>query len=93
VWFATRTTLAFVIHKAILFPEKEHSLSENKSDTMYPSLKDPEHANVRLKNVGREVYLCVTQDKTGNPVLGTKTLSEHVDPDGEYGINSRIPFR
>ena len=60
---------------------------------MYPSLKDPEHANVRLKNVGRQVYLCVTQDDTGNPVLGTKTLSEPVDPDGEYWINSRIPFR
>jgi hypothetical protein len=60
---------------------------------MYPSLKDPEHANVRLKNVGRQVYLCVTQDDTGNPVLGTKTLSELVDPDGEYGINSRFPFR
>jgi hypothetical protein len=51
---------------------------------MFPSLKDPEHANVRLKNVGRQVYLCVTQDGTGNPVLGTKTLNEAVDPDGEY---------
>ena len=53
---------------------------------MFPSLKDPEHANVRLKNVRRQVYLCVTTDETGNPVLGTKTLSEFVDPDGEYGI-------
>jgi len=53
---------------------------------MYPRLKDPEHANVRFKNVGRQVYLCVTQDDAGNPVLGTKTLSEPVDPDGEYGI-------
>lgn len=53
---------------------------------MFPSLKDPEHANVRLKNVGRQVYLCVTQDDTGNPVLGTKTLNESVDPDGEYSV-------
>jgi hypothetical protein len=51
---------------------------------MFPSLKDPEHTNVRLKNVGRQVYLCVTQDEAGNPLLGTKTLTEAVDPDGEY---------
>lgn len=50
---------------------------------MFPSLKDPEHANVRIKNVGRQVYLCVTQDATGHPVLGTKTLNNIVDPDGE----------
>jgi hypothetical protein len=57
---------------------------------MFPSLKDPEHANVRLKNVGRQVYLCVTQDATGNPVLGTKTLNDIVDPDGECAV--RTPF-
>nr|AGM32807.1 hypothetical protein [Coptotermes formosanus] len=53
---------------------------------MFPSLKDPEHANVRLKNVGRQVYLCVTQDGTGNPVLGTKTLNEAVDPDVDFSL-------
>jgi hypothetical protein len=53
---------------------------------MFPSLKDPLHADVRLKNVGRQVYLCVTLDNTGKPVLGTKTLSGPIDPDGEYGI-------
>ncbi|KDR11625.1 uncharacterized protein LOC110836894 [Zootermopsis nevadensis] len=53
---------------------------------MFPSLKDPEHANVRLKNVGRQVYLCVTQDDTGNPVLGTKTLNESVDPDVDFSL-------
>jgi hypothetical protein len=57
---------------------------------MFPSLKDPLHADVRLKNVGRQVYLCVTQDATGSPVLGTKTLSEPVDPDGEYGFQNSI---
>jgi hypothetical protein len=56
---------------------------------MFPSLKDPEHANVRFKNVRHQVYLCVTTDETGNPVLGTKTISESVDPDGEYGIPLR----
>jgi hypothetical protein len=57
---------------------------------MYPSLKDPEHANVRLKNVGRQVYLCVTQDDTGKAVLGTKTLNESIDPDGEYVVRAPL---
>jgi hypothetical protein len=57
---------------------------------MFPSLKDPEHANVRIKNVGRQVYLCVTLDATGHPVLGTKTLNNIVDPDGECTV--RTPF-
>lgn len=59
---------------------------------MFPSLKDPEHANVRLKNVGRQVYLCVTQDATGHPVLGTKTLNDIVDPDGEYTVRAPLVF-
>jgi hypothetical protein len=57
---------------------------------MFPSLKDPEHANVRLKNVGRQVYLCVTQDSAGTPVLGTKTLNENVDPDGKYVVRAPL---
>jgi hypothetical protein len=57
---------------------------------MFPSLKDPEHANVRLKNVGRQVYLCVTQDATGHPVLGTKTLNDIVDPDGECRVRTPL---
>jgi hypothetical protein len=67
----------------MLLSEQRHSASEDDSVTMFPSLKDPEHANVRIKNVGRQVYLCVTQDATGHPVLGTKTLNNIVDPEGE----------
>ncbi|PNF15044.1 hypothetical protein B7P43_G16817 [Cryptotermes secundus] len=53
---------------------------------MFPSLKDPEHANVRIKNIGQQVYLCVTQDATGHPVLGTKTLNNIVDPDVDFSL-------
>jgi hypothetical protein len=59
---------------------------------MFPSLKDPEHANVRLKNVGRQVYVCVTEDEKGNPVLGTKTLNGTVDPDGECVFRTQVLF-
>jgi hypothetical protein len=69
---------------------RQQSGLENNSVTMFPSLKDPEHANVRLKNVGRQVYLCVKHDDAGSPVLGTKTLSESVDPEGEYVLRASL---
>ncbi|XP_069702278.1 uncharacterized protein [Periplaneta americana] len=53
---------------------------------MFPNLRNPEHANVRLKNVGRQVYLCVKKDGKGNSVLGTKTIDQTIDPDVDFSL-------
>jgi hypothetical protein len=53
---------------------------------MFPSIKDPELVHTRLKNVGRQVYLCVVADDTGNYILHTKTrnLESISDPERKY---------
>jgi hypothetical protein len=53
---------------------------------MFPSIKDPEVVNTRLKNVGRQVYICVTTDDSGNHNLSTKTrkLESFSDPERKY---------
>jgi len=53
---------------------------------MFPSIKDPEVQIKRLKNVGRQVYICVTTDNQGNYVLSTTTrkLESISSPERKY---------
>jgi len=53
---------------------------------MFPSIKNPEVESTRLKNVGRQAYICVTSDDQGNYVLRTTTrkLESISSPERKY---------
>ncbi|XP_069702276.1 uncharacterized protein [Periplaneta americana] len=55
---------------------------------MFPSIKNPQRVNARLKNVGKLVYICVKTDDTGNHFLDTKTrsLDSVSDPELDFAL-------
>ncbi|XP_069702282.1 uncharacterized protein [Periplaneta americana] len=55
-------------------------------EATFPMLRNPQHADVRIKSVARQVYLCVKKDDSGANVVGTKTLSDTVDSELDFSI-------
>ncbi|XP_069702281.1 uncharacterized protein [Periplaneta americana] len=55
-------------------------------EATFPMVRNPQKDDVRVKNVARQVYLCVKKDESGANVMGTKTLSDTVDSELDFSL-------